>query len=409
MRSQFWKRFPAFSSFRYRDFRWLFLSTFFAFTAVYMQQITRGWLILRLSDDSPFALSLVMMSFALPMTIASMLGGVLADRLSRKQIVILCQAGNGLTTLLLATLDLTGFIRFWHLIVLGFISGTLASFNIPSRQAITSDIVPENDLMNAISLNSAGMNLTRIIGPALAGILIVYLDTAGVFFLIVFVYAASAFLMALIREDRQTAISSGKGVTADIVEGLRYARRNPTLFGLVIMSFVPALFGFPYLALLPAWAREALNVEADGLGLLMVAMGLGSLVGTLILASVSHMKRRGLFLVINSFLWGVSLIFFARCPSFTTAFPSLFMVGLLGAVFMSLNMTLMQFYASPEMRGRVVSMGLMSFGIMPLSGVPFGAIAERIGTADSLQIAGLLLCLFTAVFFLTYPKFRNIA
>ncbi|MBN2125282.1 MAG: MFS transporter, partial [Deltaproteobacteria bacterium] len=362
-----------------------------------------------LTDDSPLALALVMMSFALPLTFASLIGGTLADRVDRKRVIVVSQAGNALLTLLLAVLDATGAIRFWHLMVIGFANGTLAAFNMPSRNSIISDLVPGKDLMNAISLNSAGMNMTRMVGPAAAGVLIVYLDTWGVFFLIVGIHVLSVACMAMIGGERRPAGGSGRGMLADVAQGFRYARQNSTLFCLVIMTFVPSLIGFPYLALLPAWAREALNVRADELGALLTCMGMGSVLGTLILASLREMKRRGAFLTVNSLVWGGSLLVFSRCGSFSTALPMLFLVGLLSSVFMALNMTLLQAYSSAEMRGRMVSMAMMTFGIMPLSAVPFGAVAERIGTADSLAIAGVILALFSVVFFFAFPRFRKVA
>jgi MFS family permease len=395
-------------SFQFHDFRWLWLGTLSAFMGISMQQITRGWLVLRLTDDSPLALSLVMMSFALPLTFASALGGLMADRFPRKHMILYCQSGNAVMTLLLATLDITGLIRFWHLMVIGFINGTLAAFNMPSRQSIVSDIVPPESLMNAISLNAAGMNLTRTIGPALAGLLILYLDTAGVFYLIAGVHAFSVFCMAMLRTGYTPAKRSGKGAVSDIREGFRYAIGSPTLLGLVIMAFVPALFGFPYLALLPAWAREALNVRSDGLGLLMMFMGMGSLVGALVLASFSRLRRRGAFLMANSLAWGMALAVFSQSGSYTAALPLLLLIGLLSAVFMSINMTLMQTYSSLEMRGRIVSMAMMTFGLMPLSAVPFGALAERIGTPDSLALSGLILTLASVGFFFAFPKFREV-
>jgi MFS family permease len=349
-----------------------------------------------------------MMSFALPLMLASILGGALADRFSKKWMIIMSQAGNAVLTLLLAILDLTGFIRFWHLIVIGMFNGVLFAFNMPSRQSIISEIVPEEDLMNAISLNSSGVNLTRIIGPALAGVLIIFIDTSGVFFLITLVYISSIFLTALIHEEKKSDQTMRKSVGVDIIEGFRYARGNSAVFSLLIMGFVPALFGFPYIALLPAWAREALNVQADGLGLLMMTMGVGSLVGTLILASIRHQRKRGTFLIGNGFFWGFMLILFSQTESYTTAIPGLFFLGTANAVFIALNMSLVQYYASPEMRGRIVSMNLMTIGIMPLSAVPFGAMAERIGTPDALQIGGASLTLFVLAFFLIHPKFRLI-
>jgi len=380
-----------------------------SFLAMMMHQITRGWLVLRLTNDSPFALSLVVMAFALPLTFFSLLGGAFADRFSRRKIVMGSQGGNAILTALLATLDLTGAVAFWHLIVIGILNGTLAAFNMPSRQSLISDIVPEQSVMNAVSLNSSGMNLTRVLGPALAGVLITFLSTSGVFYLIAMIYALSVLFMAMIDAGGRPLSMPAKSMTADIREGFRYALKDPNLLGLVIMGFVPALFGFSYIGLLPAWGREVLDVQSDGLGLLMTVMGIGSLAGTLMLASLRRMGGRGLFLFIDSVLWGICLLLFSFATSYVTALPFLFFVGFTSSIFMALNMTLMQSYSSPEMRGRIVSMALMTFGIMPLSAAPFGAIAEKTGTPDSLALSGLLLCVFTVVFFFAYPKLRKVS
>jgi predicted MFS family arabinose efflux permease len=149
-------------------------------------------------------------------------------------------------------------------------------------------------------------------------------------------------------------------------------------------------------------------VRSDGLGLLMMFMGMGSLVGTLILASFRKMRRRGAFLMANSLAWGISLAVFSQCSSYAMALPLLLLIGLLSAIFMSLNMTLMQIYSTPEMRGRIISMAMMTFGLMPLSAVPFGALAERIGTPDSLALSGTILTLAAVGFFFAFPKFRGV-
>ena len=230
------------------------------------------------------------------------------------------------------------------------------------------------------------------------------------FYLITLIHALSALSTALIKTGRaQPNDRTDTGIMTDIKEGFEYASGNPTLLGLVVMCLVPALFGFPYLALLPAWGREILNIQSDGLGILMACVGIGSLIGAMGLASLDHLRKRGTFLIINAFIWGGVLILFSRCSSYTTALPVLLVIGVVSAVFMSLNMTMMQSYSSRAMRGRVVSMAMMAFGIMPLSAVPFGALAEKIGTADSLEIAGILLCLFAVVFFFVFPQFRKVS
>jgi len=401
-------RFPIFQSLQFRDFRWIWIGTFASSMAWNMQMITRGWLVLRLADDSPLALSMVMMSFALPMSFVSLIGGALADRIPRRRIIMLSQSGNAGMTILLATLDITGLIRFWHLLALGFINGSLIALNIPSRQAIISEIVPEDNLMNAISLNNSAMNLTRIIGPAAAGLLIIFINTAGVFYLITGAYAFAAACAAMIRTGSQASSHSGKGVTGDIREGFSYTMGNPALLGLVSLAFMPTLFGFSYFTLMPAWAREALDVRSDGLGLLMMMMGVGALVGTLVLASMSRFSRRGALMLAHCMAWGIVLAIFSQSTSYAMALPLLFILGLLSAIFMSLNTTLVQLYSAPEMRGRMMSIVMLTFGAMPLSAIPFGAIAESIGTPNALGLSGVILAVSTGIFAFCYPKVGKI-
>ena len=191
--------------------------------------------------------------------------------------------------------------------------------------------------------------------------------------------------------------------------GFSYAFGNPILLGLFIMMFIPTLFGFSYYILLPAWAREVLNVQSDGLGLLMMMTGIGALVGTMALASMRNLSRRGSFLLTNSIVWGIALASLSQSTSYAMAIPFLLLLGLLNSVFMSLNMTLIQVYSSPEMRGRMMSIAIMTFGVMPLSAVPLGAIAESIGTPNAFFLSGVLLAVFTGVFAFGYPRFRKIA
>ena len=195
---------------------------------------------------------------------------------------------------------------------------------------------------------------------------------------------------------------------ADIAGGFSYAMKDNRLRGLIIMLFVPALFGFPGVALLPAWGREVLNVQSDGLGYLMMAMGLGALTGSLILASMSAQRNRGLWLIAICFSWGISLAAFSRTETYLTAMTLLFISGLFNALFMSLTMTLIQTYSTPKMMGRVASIGMMTFGAIPLSVIPFGALAEKTGTASAYGLCGLSLIAFTLIFVLLARGFRKI-
>ena len=375
--------------------------------AMNMQMITRSWLILRVTDDSPLALTLVTLTFALPMTVVAPFAGALADRLSRKKLIVFSQIGSGILTLILGTLDLIGIVTFWHIMVIGIFNGSLMSINMPSRQAIISDIVPDSKLMNAISLSNSSMNLTRVAGPALAGFLILLFDTAGVFFVISIIYAFAAVTIGMVHYAPNRVAKTGKNVGRDVGDGIRYAFANPVLRGLFIMSFIPVLFGFSYMVLVPAWAREALAIESDGLGVLLMLMGIGATIGTLLLSVMGNIPRRGMVMLGASLAWGVALAVFAQVTSFSIAVPFLIFIGFTSSMYMSLNMTMVQLKADPEMRGRTMSIAMMTFGMMPLSAVPFGILAEKIGTADSLTISGILLAVFTVGFAIVNKTFRK--
>jgi len=391
----------------YKDFRWLWIGSFVSFMAMNMQMITRSWLVLRVTDDSPLALTLVTLTFALPMTVVAPLAGALADRFSRKKLIIFSQIGSGIFTLFLGTLDFIGVVNFWHIMIIGVFNGSLMAINMPSRQAIISDIVPDSKLMNAISLNFSSMNLTRVAGPALAGFLILLMDTSGVFFVIAVIYAFAAITIGMVNYAPDREIKTGKNVGGDVLDGLRYVFATPSLRSLFIMSFIPVIFGFSFMALVPAWAREALAIESDGLGILLMLMGIGATIGTLLLASIGNIPKRGMVMLGASLAWGISLAIFAQLTSFTIAIPFLIFIGLTSSMYMSLNMTMVQIKANPEMRGRTMSIAMMTFGMMPLSAVPFGTLAEKIGTADSLTISGILLAVFTIGFALTNRNFRE--
>lgn len=377
--------------------------------AMNMQMITRGWLVLRLENDSPLALVLVMVSFAAPMTIVSLVGGALADRFSKKYLIIISQTANAVMTFVLAMMDASGAIWFGAVLIIGVVNGAMMAINMPSRQAIISDIVPESRLMNAVALNNSAMNLTRIIGPAMAGFLIIFIQTSGVFYLISIIYVFSALSLLMVRVDTAQSKSAKKSVGKDIIEGLRYVWNDVNLRGLILMAFIPSLFGFTLFALLPVWAREALNVNSSDLGILMTMMGVGALIGTLGLAAIRRFSRRGLLLLGCGIVWGVMLVGLANSQIYPVAMPFLLIIGLISSVYMSLNMTLTQLSAAPEMRGRVMSIMMMTFGLMPIGALPFGTIAEYIGTANSLTISGALLALLILAFGLAYPAFRRIS
>ena len=400
---------PIFELLLLADFRWIWIGSFASFTAMNMQMITRGWLVLRLENDSPSALTWAMVSFAAPMAIVSLLGGALSDRVPKKYLIIGSQLGNAALTLTVGLMDATGTIWLGALMALGVLNGSMFALNMPSRQAIISEIVPRERVMNAIALNNTSMNLTRTFGPALAGILIAFFSTALVFYLVSAVYVLSALSVVRLKNTTIPGGTGGrKSVTGDIKEGLQYAMGDNTLRGLIIMAFMPALFGYTLFALMPAWAREQLNVTSFDLGYLMAVMGIGALAATLGLASMRNLSRRGLILICISVIWGLSVIGVAVSAEFVSAIFFLIVFGFLSSLYMSLNMTLSQVYAEPEKRGRVMSLFMMTFGLMPIGAIPFGEFAEFIGTGQALSISGMIMTALTLTFAFAYPHFRRI-
>ena len=400
---------PIRSTLRFKDFRWLWIGSFGSFLAMNIQMITRSWLALKLTDNNPLLLATVMASFALPMTIFSLLGGALADRLPRRNLIIFSQSGNAILTLCIAILDMTGNIELWHLLIIGVINGSMMAINMPSRQAILSDIVPDKLLMNAIALNTSSMNLTRVIGPAIAGFLIIIIDTSGVFLLVSLIYILTALSMSMVKAGSKPISSTKKRtILSDIKEGILYVSKDDTRRNIMLMLFVPVLFGFSYFSLLPAWATEALNAQSDGLGIIMMAMGIGALTGSLIIAYIKNLDSKGKILLCTCSIWGLLLAIFAQTNSYYIAIPLVILIGIFSSIFMSLNTTLLQTNSEPEKLGRVMSVSMMSFGLMPLSSIPFGALALITGTSNSLSLSGLLLLTITILFFIFNHKLRKL-
>ena len=412
------RRATILESLQYRDFRWLWLGSLVAYMSLNLQMLNRSWLVVILEDNSPLALALVMMSFALPMTFVSPIGGVLADKWSKKKLIAASQIGSAVVTFGLGILDFTGVIQFWHLLASGLLNGVMMAINVPSRQAIVSDIVPKEALMNAISLNNSAMSITRILGPALGGFMIVYFvdwipllesGTAGVFFVIAAVYIFAALSILRIKTDviiEKDKVKSSFG--KDLFSGLVYVLHHKIIRVVLFVNLIGSVFGWAFMTLMPAWARVVLNVNADDLGILLTVIGVGSLVATLGLASLSNFKYRGILLIASCLLWGLSLALISKMDQFYIVYPLLLFIGIASGIFMSLGMTLMQYYSEPEMRGRVMSVAVMPFGVSSMSAVPFGMIATKIGIENSLMISGILLVFFTILIVLVFPFFTKV-
>jgi MFS family permease len=386
----------TFSALSNRDYRLMWIGTLGSFTAMQMSMVARGYLAYYLTGSAAM-LGVVMFARALPQFLFTLFGGVLADRLPKRNLLLVTQMLTGLCVLITAVLVVTDIITIWQLIALGFIEGAIFSFNMPARQAILPELVGQRNLMNALALNNAGMNFTQVFGPALAGLLISWpvVGLSKVFFI-----QAACYLLpvVMLTQIRPVAGRSGRAKAPMLEElqiGLRYVKRHETLGMLLLIGLVPTLLGFSYQSLLPVFASDkVLGVGASGLGFMSTATGLGALVGSLLIASYNDFRRRGLAQLTVGAAWGATLMFFGMSGHFAVALAALVLVGLTASAYRSLNSTLITVITDPQFYGRVMSIQMLGFSLSMLTPLPIGFIVDRIGAPLTVTINGALIMLF---------------
>ena len=405
-----------FESLRIRDFRFLWVSTLCATFAMQMQMVARGWLIYDMTS-SPLALTWVMLSFMLPSFVFSLVGGVLADRLKKKPIMITAQILNTVATVFLAYIIYSGHITFWHFIYFGLFNGSILAFSMPARSALIPEVVGQDNLVNAMALQSATFNLSRILGPALAGAMIAFVATGDttstrgvgiVFFVIAAMYLISAIVTSMLHYNGEPPARAKTSPLEDLKEGFRYMRDEKIILGLLIMGFAPFTFGFSASFLLPAFNKDIISGGPDDLGLLMAAMGVGALVGSLILAKLGDFSGKGRVMFICAYFWAIALAGFALSGNLYTAMALGALTGLFSAIFGALNMSIVQLAIKPEIRGRVMSIMMMTHGLMPFGVIPVSVLAEFVGIDVALIFAAAMLVLSMLVLGYFFPDLRRI-
>ena len=406
-----------FSALAVANFRWLWVGSLGSSFAMNMQIIARGWLVYELTS-SALDLAWVTLSFMLPSVIFSLYGGVLADRLPKRRVIAWAQALNCVATLVMATIIFSGNVKFWDFIWFGFFNGTVLALSMPARQAFVPEIIPERLIFTAMALNTTGWNLSRIIGPAFAGLLIAWLaggdktSTYGVG--IVYVVIASLYLfsaLTVLKVDRpgKTQRNRDGDSWSDMREGLRYVLEHPPVFALIVLSILPFLFGMPLNTLLPAFNQDVLQGHADDLGYLISAMGGGALIGSLLLATMGDLRNKGFWLIVSCLGWGLVTAAFGAFDAQGAALVLIAVIGLLSSWNMSLNRGMLQMQVEDHMRGRIMSIDMMSHGLMPLGVFPISLIAEYYGVGAALVTSGFALMAITLLVAIFLPSVRSIA
>lgn len=378
----------VFSSLRHRNYFLLWVGSLFSNTGDWMDQVALNWLVWQLSHD-PVALGLLNACRALPILAFTLFGGALADRVERRRLMQSSQVFAMVLAFALAGLVWSGAVQLWQIYLIGALRGTMMSVNQPTRQALISELVPRESLMNAVALNSATINLTRVFGGALGGLLIGLFGVAGCFFLNGLSFIVVIGALALMQIP---AHPNGGRVKENILRsvgaGLRYIQRDAALLGLVLTGLVPMILGMPYLSLLPIFADQVLGVGNAGYGFMVSLTGLGALAGALTVAAVPHAPRRGRIMLLVMIVFGAMLALFSLSVWPPLSFVLLLGVGCGSTSYIAVNNTLLQTYSSDEMRGRVMSVFFLNRGLVPLGTMLASFSARLLGPQYTVAIMG---------------------
>jgi MFS family permease len=380
-------RLNTFASLRHRDFRYLWIGVVFTSAAQWIQQVTLGWLVYDMTD-SAILLGAIYGARAVPTLIISPLGGIITDRMDRRVLMLIVEPFLMALTLAIGILVATGLIEVWHLFVYTILSGAASNFNHTARQALIPNLIPKQDILNAIALNSMAINSSRILGPALGGYLIAWFGVSGNFFLQAAAFGGVLVMAYFMRVPPTPAHTKHSSMWENLRAGIRYVRQDRIVFGLVILALLPAALQQPSQTLMPIFAKDVLEIGPDGFGMLLAATGVGALIAPLILASGGNSAHKGVLMFGGLIGMGLSLVLFARSEWLALSLVILPFVGGTFVLYRSVNNTVLLTVVPDEMRGRVTSILGMDNGLAPLATLLAGMMASFMGAPLALTLLG---------------------
>lgn len=396
----------ALRSLRHRNYRLFFAGQLVSLTGTWMQSVAQAWLAYSLTHSAAL-LGIVGFAGQIPALLFSPAGGVVADRFARRRVLLATQATSMLLAFTLAALTLAGRASIAWILALAALSGVVNAFDIPTRQAFAMDMVGRGDLVNAIALNSSIFNGARVVGPAIAGILVARIGEGWCFLVNGLSYLAVLGSLLAMRLPVRVPEDHATSAWASAREGFLYASRARPVRALLLLLGVVSLTGMPYVVLMPVFAREILGGGARELGLLMGSAGVGALLGALVLANRKNVKGLGTFVAACAGGMGLSLIAFAFSRDFRLSALLLVPVGFFVMSQMASSNTLIQSLIPDAMRGRVMSLYAMMFmGMAPIGALLAGFLATRIGAPATLAGGGAI-CIAGALLFARFlPTLR---
>ena len=383
-----------FRALSHRDFRLFWLGAFLSNVGTWMQAVAQGWLVLLLTN-SAFWLGLDAFVATAPGFIFTLLGGVFADLIDRRRLLIFTQVIAGVAAMVLAMLVWTGVVNRWMVLGFSFVTGCCMALASPSYLAMTYDLVGREDLANAIAMNSTQFQLSRVVGPALAGIAFKLFGLAGCFFANGVSFVAVVAALWVVRPGRANtaahSVRDRRALWHDLIDGFRYVRNRPRVSALLLLSGVNSLFGAPYFTLVPIYARNIFHLGETGLAVMMGTAGAGAFMGALLVAYLGDFRRKGWLVLGGSIAFGVFIANFALSAQLILSLVFLFGVGFSLVVCVATINTLLQKLVTDQMRGRVMSMFILSFlGTMPIGNIVAGAASNHFGPQHTLAAGGII-------------------
>lgn len=362
----------------------------------WMQQTALQWLVYQLTG-SQLLLGVVSFANFLPVLLFSLFMGVIVDRYSNRNLLYITQSSFMIVAAVLAILTFTGAIQYWQIIVLALLSGMANALDMPTRQSFYVELVDRKDLMNAIALNSSVFNGARIVGPAVAGIIIAQIGEAATFAINSITFLAIIGALLLMTLPAYKKVETGKSGLTDLKEGLVYLVNDRVIFGLVLMVALFSAFGFAYLTLLPVFAQDVLNTGPEGYGSLLAAQGFGALVGALSLAFIGERFSKARMLQASRLLLPVALVLLAQSRSLPLSMLAVSLAGFALITMLAVTNTLIQLISPDKVRGRIMSTFTWALGgFFPLGSLLIGAAGDQIGAVTAVTISALI-CLLLAL------------
>lgn len=399
-------------SFKNPVFRLYFGAMLGQMAGMNMQQITRSLLIYRLTGSATF-IGVLSLCFALPLLFFSIFGGVIADRVQKKYVLIIGQAGSALVCLCVGLSLQLGYLSadiigsWWILAVTSVFQGTIMALMMPSRQTLIPEIVGEEGLFNAVALNTLGMNGMRLMAPALAGFLIDGIGFEAVYYVMAGFYIMSVLLVLPMPPFATPLTIKGQGALRSVKEAFQYLLKETHIIWIMLVTLLGIIFMMPYMLLMPIFADDILKVGATGMGILITFSGIGAIATSIVLASLPN-KKRGAMLLISNAAMGIALVGFAFSTSLPLSLTLMVFVGVGTTILMATSFSLILHYTAYEYRGRVMSIMMTQFGLTSLGTFFCSVLAANVGVQWAVGSFAMTLIALSSLAIVLLPRIRKL-